>query len=132
MDSVHLTFLLGEEDTTVRSRLRLAPNPAAGADGDRPGLLLNGGADLKLVSVAVDSTPLADAQYTVTPKGMALAPGALPAGPCELEIVTSVRPQDNSSLEGLYKSSGNFCTQCEAEGFRSITFFPDRPDVMAT
>lgn len=49
----------------------------------------------------------------------------------DLEVSTELRPQDNSLLEGLYKSGGNFCTQCEAEGFRGITFFMDRPDVMA-
>ena len=49
-----------------------------------------------------------------------------------LRVVTEIRPQDNTLLEGLYKSSGNFCTQCEAEGFRGITYFLDRPDVMAT
>ena len=49
----------------------------------------------------------------------------------ELEIETAINPAENSLLEGLYKSGGNFCTQCEAEGFRGITFFYDRPDVMA-
>jgi hypothetical protein len=48
-----------------------------------------------------------------------------------VQIVTAIKPQENSDLEGLYKSGGNYCTQCEAEGFRGITFFPDRPDVMA-
>ncbi len=47
------------------------------------------------------------------------------------QIVTAIKPQANSDLEGLYKSSGNYCTQCEAEGFRGITYFLDRPDVMA-
>ena len=47
------------------------------------------------------------------------------------QIVTSIKPQENTDLEGLYKSSGNYCTQCEAEGFRGITYFPDRPDVMS-
>lgn len=53
------------------------------------------------------------------------------AGDVEVEIVTHIKPQENTLLEGLYKSGGNYCTQCEAEGFRGITFFLDRPDVMA-
>lgn len=48
-----------------------------------------------------------------------------------MEMVTEIKPQENTSCEGLYKSSGNFCTQCEAEGFRRIIYFPDRPDVMS-
>jgi aminopeptidase N len=54
------------------------------------------------------------------------------AGEFDLEVHTECQPQNNTSLEGLYRSGGNFCTQCEAEGFRGITFFQDRPDVMAT
>merc|ERR1719199_1483795 len=66
--------------------------------------------------------------------GLTLASSAIPAGTesFKLSVVTEIRPQDNTLLEGLYKSSGNFCTQCEAEGFRGITYFLDRPDVMAT
>ena len=67
----------------------------------------------------------------MTAGGAKLVLTALPAGPIDLEIVTSLAPASNTSLEGLYVSGGNFCTQCEAEGFRGITFFPDRPDVMA-
>jgi aminopeptidase N len=55
----------------------------------------------------------------------------VPNGPFTLEIETLVDPTDNSQLSGLYRSSGTYCTQCEAEGFRRITYFPDRPDVMA-
>ena len=54
-----------------------------------------------------------------------------PPGEFDLEVVTELQPEKNSLLEGLYKSGGNFCTQCEAQGFRGITFFQDRPDVMA-
>jgi aminopeptidase N len=58
-------------------------------------------------------------------------PCPLPPGEFDLEVVTELQPEKNSLLEGLYKSGGNFCTQCEAQGFRGITFFQDRPDVMA-
>lgn len=67
--------------------------------------------------------------YALTEKSLTLLEP--PSGPFELEVVTEIKPQDNSLLEGLYQSSGNYCTQCEAEGFRGITFFLDRPDVMA-
>jgi aminopeptidase N len=60
----------------------------------------------------------------VTDKSLTLS--SPPAGDYVLELVTEIKPQENSRLEGLYKSGGNFCTQCEAEGFRGITFFPDR------
>ena len=55
----------------------------------------------------------------------------MPAGNFTVETEVRIRPQDNTSLEGLYKSSGNFCTQCEAEGFRNITFFYDRSGTQA-
>lgn len=85
--------------------------------------------DVTLVSVSVNGAPHTDAD--VAPGGAKLTLRSLPAGAFILTIVTSIKPQDNTSLEGLYKSGGNYCTQCEAEGFRGITFFPDRPDVMA-
>ena len=90
---------------------------------------LPGRDDITLVSVKVNGTPFPT--HEVTAGGAKLVLTALPAGPIDLEIVTSLAPASNTSLEGLYVSGGNFCTQCEAEGFRGITFFPDRPDVMA-
>ena len=124
IDTVDLHFTLGEEETVVRSRLGIRANPLR--DGDQP--LVLDGERLELRSVAVDGTALASADYQVTPASLTLprVPGSF-----TLEIVTAIKPQDNLALEGLYKSSGNFCTQCEAEGFRKITYFLDRPDVMA-
>ncbi|GLI71085.1 hypothetical protein VaNZ11_016002 [Volvox africanus] len=130
ISTVHLDFILEEETTTVSSRLRVLPNYGLLEEGaSRPALKLDGRKDAKLVRVAVAGNELAEGQYTATEKQLTL--NNLPPGEFEVEVVTELRPQDNSLLEGLYKSSGNFCTQCEAEGFRGITFFLDRPDVMA-
>lgn len=126
IETVNLNFLLGEDITTVTSRLHFKPNPAGHGPGD---LVLNGRSDVKLISVAVDGKALDSNAYTLTPKLLTLS--GLPEGEFDVEIITEIKPQENSLLEGLYKSSGNFCTQCEAEGFRGITFFYDRPDVMA-
>jgi len=136
VETVHLNFDLREEHSTVTATLALAPNARAGAAASDkaaagpPPLVLNGRADMELVSVRVDGGPPLEASaYRRDPALLTLL--SPPAAAFELEVITRVRPQDNSSLEGLYKSGGNFSTQCEAEGFRGITFFPDRPDVMA-
>lgn len=134
IDTVHLDFKLNEESTLIHSRLAMVPNAASEAEnGSRADLFLNGREDIKLVSVSVAGKELAPGAdgYSLTPKSLTISGSALPAGNWELEIVTKVKPQENSLLEGLYKSGGNYCTQCEAEGFRGITFFLDRPDVMA-
>lgn len=127
IDTVHLTFNLNEDVSHVTSRLALKPNYAE--NGVAPPLLLNGRDDVKLVGLKVAGQAVPDSGYEVTPKSLTLL--CPPAGPFELEVVTAIKPQDNSLLEGLYKSGGNYCTQCEAEGFRGITYFLDRPDVMA-
>ena len=123
VDTVDLRFELGEETTRVESTLRLQRN----GSHDRP--LELDGEGLKLVSVAMDGETLEPGDYSVDAGSLTIPE---PPSRFELKVVTEIRPQDNKSLEGLYQSSGNFCTQCEAEGFRKITYFPDRPDVMAT
>lgn len=87
------------------------------------------GEELTLVDVSLNGQALKSSQYATTDTSLTIysvADGST------LEIRNSIKPQENTSLEGLYKSSGNFCTQCEAEGFRKITYYLDRPDVMAT
>ncbi|NYZ14316.1 aminopeptidase N [Azospirillum sp. RWY-5-1] len=124
IDTVDLHVDLREEATTVRARLGIRQNPArAGAEP-----LVLDGQRLELVSVTVDGVPLGPDGYILSPDHL-----TLPDTPDTfvLETVVRTRPQDNMALEGLYKSSGNYCTQCEAEGFRKITYFIDRPDVMA-
>ncbi|GJN04291.1 hypothetical protein PR202_ga21829 [Eleusine coracana subsp. coracana] len=123
-DTVDLQFQLGEEKTIVTSRIVVSP----GAEGISSPLVLHG-SDLKLLSIKVNGNELKNEDYTVNSRHLTLS--TPPAGVFNLEIVTEIYPQLNTSLEGLYKSTGNFCTQCEAEGFRKITYFQDRPDVMA-
>ncbi len=130
-EEVHLTFKLGEETTEVISEVSMrALNRGSGK-----GVYLNGRDDMVLKSVSVDGRVLGGGEYEVTEGGSGLRLGEEVVADKEgfvLRVVTEIRPQDNTLLEGLYKSSGNFCTQCEAEGFRGITYFLDRPDVMAT
>lgn len=127
VETVDLHFDLDPEATRVRARLLVV------RQGDAPAtapLKLNGEA-LRLTEVAIDGVPLragGPGGYELTDTAL-----SLPAAPDRftLEIETLLRPCDNTSLSGLYVSSGNFCTQCEPEGFRRITYFPDRPDVLA-
>ena len=85
------------------------------------------GEQLVLISIAINDRELAPHEYQVSDTGLSLFNFPERA---KLTIVTEIYPQKNTSLEGLYQSSGNFCTQCEAQGFRKITYYPDRPDVM--
>ncbi|HET8801273.1 MAG TPA: aminopeptidase N [Marinobacter sp.] len=125
VDTVDLRFELFEEGARVHSTLSLRRNPAA----TEPGAPLElDGDSLRLESVALDGNNLAPDAYE--DRGDQLVVHSVP-GQFELTVVTWIEPQNNTRLEGLYKSSGMFCTQCEAEGFRCITYFPDRPDVMA-
>ncbi|HTT46705.1 MAG TPA: aminopeptidase N [Pseudolabrys sp.] len=124
VETVSLDFSLHPMQTKVRATLALKPNPEAAAaplvlDGD--GITLTG---LKL-----DGTVLPADSYVATPDSLTIAQA--PNRPFTLEIETLVDPTANTQLSGLYRTSGNYCTQCEAEGFRRITYFPDRPDVMA-
>jgi aminopeptidase N len=123
IESVSLEFDLGEESTRVAAHIAVRRNP----DGETGPLVLDG-QDLKLLSVAVDGKPLGERDYRLTEESLTIPD---PPDSFTLETEVEIRPQDNTALEGLYRSSGTFCTQCEAEGFRRITFFLDRPDVMA-
>ncbi len=125
IDSIDLSFELEETATSVRSRLHLRRNPDEKAT-ERP--LILDGRSLELRAISLDGQPLAKGRYSVDDEHLIVA--EVPER-FSLEIETVVNPQANTSLEGLYTSSGNFCTQCEAEGFRKITFYIDRPDVMA-
>src|SRR6185312_12039484 len=84
---------------------------------------------LTLASLKIDGVEMPADSYIATSDSLTIAQP--PAGPFRLEIETIVDPSANTQLMGLYRSSGTYCTQCEAEGFRRITYFPDRPDVMA-
>ncbi len=121
IDHTDLRFDLGEDSTLVTSTLKLRRT------GD-PGPLVLDGEELELVSVSVDGQALGQDDYTVGLTNLTLPDLGDSA---TLEIVTRIKPQDNTQLSGLYKSSGVFCTQCEAEGFRRITYYLDRPDVLS-
>ena len=125
IDTTHLDVELGEAGTLVTSRLQLRANHD---HANHPQPLELDGRELELISVHVDGRRLESDEYSVNPEGM-----VLPQAPerFTLEIRTRIHPESNTSLEGLYRSSGNFCTQCEAQGFRKITYYLDRPDVMA-
>ncbi|HKM63926.1 MAG TPA: aminopeptidase N [Acidisphaera sp.] len=120
IDTVDLHFTLEEARTIVRSTIRLRRN--------RPGDLVLDGEALTLLSIAVDGRELAADRYSITDKQMVLR-GVADAFTLTTEV--AIAPKDNTLLSGLYVSGGNFFTQCEAEGFRRITYFLDRPDVMA-
>ncbi|PJF10474.1 aminopeptidase N [Pseudorhodobacter sp. MZDSW-24AT] len=124
VDQVTLTFHLAPQATRVMARLEMRPNPAREPGQD----LRLDGEGLRLLALSVDGRPLA-AQPDAT--GLTLAAAHLPDGPFVLETEVEIAPEGNTALEGLYMSRGMYCTQCEAEGFRKITFYPDRPDVMA-
>ncbi len=123
IDHVDLTFELDEEKTRVVSVLQLKRQVL----GESSPLVLSGEC-LELGEVKIDNALIDDSSYTVKDTSLTLldVPDVF-----TLEIETFIKPQENFSLEGLFKSSGNYCTQCEAEGFRKITYFLDRPDVMA-
>jgi aminopeptidase N len=125
VETVELDVKLHPTKTPVRATLKLKPNPAAGAAAP---LSLDGDG-LTLTSLKLNGQTLSPDQYVATPDMLTIAQP--PRGPFTLEIETLVDPSTNTQLSGLYRSSGTFCTQCEAEGFRRITYFPDRPDVMA-
>lgn len=125
--SVDLHFDLDEQQTRVISRLTMARNPDS--KGKDASLVLDG-EGLTLLSVALDGDDLAAGQYQQGPETLTIA-----EVPQDREFVVSIEnhisPRANIALEGLFVSKGMLCTQCEAEGFRKITFYLDRPDVMA-
>ena len=124
IETVDLDVSLDPTATTVRAKLRLKPNGAG-----PPAPLLLDGEELKLRSLAIDGQPLPEGSFLVTPERLTIAQP--PNRPFELTIETIVDPTNNTQLMGLYRAGATYCTQCEAEGFRRITYFLDRPDVMA-
>lgn len=125
VETVDLEFFLEEEFTTVKSKLTVYRNDKSTSTHSNLELM---GEGLELESVSLDGKLLSANDYAVTPHTLTIF--SVP-DKCTVDIQTRIKPQENTSLSGLYKSSGNFCTQCEAEGFRRITYYPDRPDVMA-
>lgn len=125
IDSVQLSFQLEERATRVRATLQVRANDAV--DGGRRPLVLNG-EGLQTQAIRIDGRELPSNEWQI--EGQQLTVPAPSSRFC-VETEVLIDPQANTELSGLYTSSGNFCTQCEAEGFRRITWFLDRPDVMA-
>src|SRR5438105_13613538 len=125
VETVELDVSLDQTATRVRAILKLKPNPK----GVAPSPLVLDGDGLNLAGLKLDGIPLAEERYAASPGSLTIAQP--PLDPFRLEIETVVSPSANTQLMGLYRSGATYCTQCEAQGFRRITYFPDRPDVMA-
>jgi aminopeptidase N len=125
IDKVDLDFRLMPEASSLTARLSIARRN--GTAGGAPLVLDGDGLELK--GLTLDGMAVADDARTVTPDRLTIH--APPADPFVLEIVTALNPSSNKALMGLYRSNGIYTTQCEAEGFRRMTYFLDRPDVLA-
>lgn len=128
IETVNLNVSLDATRTRIINRMKVRRNPKAKRAATRLHL---DGEHLKLVGVTCNRKPVSDADMMVSKNTLVLT--KLPKGdaPFSLEIETIVNPDANTRLEGLYKSRGVYCTQCEAQGFRHITYFLDRPDVLS-
>jgi aminopeptidase N len=126
IEEVELDVALDPKAARVAAKLRLRPNPKV-ATGGRP--LVLDGEGLTLQSLALNGQRLSPQDYELKQGSLSIA--AVLAQPFTLEVVTLCDPDANTALSGLYRSRGTYCTQCEPEGFRRITYFIDRPDVLA-
>jgi aminopeptidase N len=127
LSTLDLRFELSPEKTRVRARTTIERKPGTRQEEDiTPPLELNG-EQLEIVSIKIDNRLLTESEYAYDGKIL-----RIPEVPDRftLDVETLINPQTNTALEGIYRSSGNYCTQCEAQGFRRITCFPDRPDVL--
>ena len=123
-EETELAFDIRDGATRVRSKLRIRRTADAAADAP---LVLDGKA-LELLTVRLNGEALGGNEYHVDDESLTIH---APPAAFDLEIETRIKPEDNSSLLGLYKSQTMYCTQCEAQGFRKITYYQDRPDVLA-
>ena len=125
--SLDLDFVVGEGGTTTVTNT-MVWKPRDGAAGiTAEGIYLNGRKDLTLLNFSINGSDVASGSYTLTEDGITVAPSAFPpTQQWDVRIVVRICPQNNTLLEGLYASNGMLCTQCEAEGFRGITYFFDR------
>ena len=125
IDRVDLDIRLHATETRVSAVLALRPNPAGSADAP---LVLDGD-ELTLLAAALDGRAIPAGDFAATAQGLVIP--SPPRRPFTLSLETQIDPAANTKLMGLYRSGGTYCTQCEAEGFRRITYFLDRPDVLA-
>ena len=124
VEGLELRFEVSDDVVLVQSRMQVRRNSRA---TDSPNTLVLDGRELELVSVHRDGDVIDSSQYTQSDSTLTIP---IVGDSATIEIQNKIYPKKNTSLEGLYVSGGVFCTQCEAEGFRKITYFPDRPDVM--
>ena len=122
VDTIDLRFELDPSATLVTATMQMRAN------GKEAGPLILPGEQLELLSVRLNGENLPISRYSFTDDLLRIddVPERF-----ELQVINRINPEANTALEGLYRSSGNYCTQCEAESFRKITCYPDRPDVMA-
>jgi aminopeptidase N len=128
VSDIKLEISLDPEQTKVCSLLKCQPNPEASVKDQN--IFVLDGVDLEFVSLSING--IRCEKYELTDIGLSIPATELPRKEgFELTIENRINPQNNASLEGLYLSNNAYCTQCEAEGFRKITFFPDRPDILS-
>jgi aminopeptidase N len=125
IESVYLVFQLEPLGTQVTATTQFYRNDCY--DGDNSVLQLHG-EELELIDIAINNMPLQPKRYRLEKNTLKIYN---PPEKFTLTITNRTHPENNTSLSGLYRSSGNYCTQCEAEGFRRITYYLDRPDVLA-
>lgn len=125
IETIDLCFQIYPEETIVHAQTQILRNEESSTEKQR--LILNG-EELELVRLSMDDRELKPDEYDLTENSLEIknVPDRF-----ILKITTRIDPKANSSLEGLYRSSGNYCTQCEPEGFRKITYFIDRPDILS-
>ncbi len=126
IDNISLLFQLSPKATIVTAETRYYRNAKC---EEKSGKLLLNGEFLQLNSISLDGHLLRDDQFSIDERSLTIKN---PPKAFTLKVVTTINPEKNSALTGLYRSGGNYCTQCEAEGFRRITYYLDRPDVLAT
>ena len=125
IESISLTFQLTDNYTDVIAKSEVRKNPQSSEITKKLAL---DGEELELIDIRYNDQKMEAETYTKDEKGLSVS---VDDDAFSLEITTRIYPDKNTSLEGLYRSSGNYCTQCEAEGFRKITYYLDRPDVLA-
>jgi aminopeptidase N len=121
-NTVNLTVDLDDTSTQVINEMTVS------RQGEHNEALVLHGEQLSLISIAINDVPLSTSQYQLSDNSLSLT---TTENNFKLTIVTTINPVENTSLEGLFMSGNAFCTQCEAEGFRRISYYLDRPDVMA-
>src|SRR5574343_1899790 len=126
IESVELAFELDESQTHVSSRLVIRRNPASQHTEQSLTLM---GEELELLSISLDDVSLDDNDFVITPEALTIYRAPQDRN-FTIRIENRINPKANTALEGLYLSTSMLCTQCEAQGFRRITWFLDRPDVM--